>query len=273
LVTPFAVDGSVDTGALSRIVEASYEGGMDFLCVLGPLSESEALSSDEKKLVRETVLEANAGRFPLLLGLDRGISAPKLSMMPVSAYEGFEAFLIAASDETGQSQDALFQYFCEAARFSPLPIVIDNLPAVRLLPETLLRLADECPKIIGVNCHTDDYETAGQLIDGRPEGFCVLSGADEMTCGLMMLGADGTLSAIANAMPETEWLLVHSFSPEGAAQAYRLMKPYVELLPKERESVGIKTLLHLMGNIENGFRAPLAPASENLIFEFRLLLK
>lgn len=267
LVTPFATDGSVDSAALARLVNAGCEGGVDFLCVLGPVSEAVSLSAEEKKIVRETVLEANAGRLPLLLGLDAGISAAKFSMMPQSVWEGFSAFLISAPSGV----DA-FAYFSDITRFSPLPVFICS-DGDGLLPEIVLRLAEECPKITGIVTASGEGEHIREILDRRPDGFAVLSGDDMLTCELMLNGADGAISVAANAMPETEWLLVNSFSPEAAMNADMLLRPYVELIEKEGKVTGIKMMLSKMGIAENILREPFVPASETLEFDFNLLMK
>ncbi|MFY8097942.1 MAG: dihydrodipicolinate synthase family protein, partial [Flavobacterium sp.] len=69
LVTPFKKDFSVDTEALTRIVNYVIEGGVEYLVVLGTTAETATLSSTEKEMVIETVKEANKGRVPLVLGV------------------------------------------------------------------------------------------------------------------------------------------------------------------------------------------------------------
>lgn len=262
LVTPFAADGSVDAAALAKIVEASIESEMDFLCALGPVSEAAALSAEERRLVLETVREADAGRVPVLLGLDGDVSISKLSMMPESAYDGADAFLLPAAADC----------VADLALASPLPVFLYS-DGEGILPETLFGLAAQCPKIVGVVVASGEGEHIKEILEKRQEGFVVLSGDDLLTCELMLNGADGAVSVAANAMPETEWLLVNSFSPEGAMHADMLMRPYIDLIAKEGKATGIKMMLSKMGIAENILREPLAPASEALQFDFNLLMK
>lgn len=267
LITPFSADGSMDAGALSRIIEASFEGGMDFLCLLGPASEAASLSKEEKALVRETVVAAAAGRFPLLMGLEAGISVSKVAMMPESAWDGIDAFLVSQPE----GADA-YGYFRDIAQASPLPVFLLS-DGDGILPETALRLAAECPKIVGIVISSGDGVHIREILENRPDGFALLSGDDMLTCELVVNGADGAVSVAANAMPESEWLLVHSFAPEVAMNADMLIRPYVELFGKESAEAGIKMMLSKMGIAENILRAPLSPASEQLQFEFNLLMK
>ena len=69
LVTPFKNDFSVDVEALTRIVNYVIDGGVEYLVVLGTTAESATLSAEEKELVIATIVKANAGRLPLVLGV------------------------------------------------------------------------------------------------------------------------------------------------------------------------------------------------------------
>ena len=69
LVTPFKRDFSIDTEALVRIVNYCIDGGVDYLVVLGTTGESVTLNKAEKLLVMDTIVKANAGRLPLVLGI------------------------------------------------------------------------------------------------------------------------------------------------------------------------------------------------------------
>ena len=69
LVTPFKKDFSVDVDALKRVVDYVVQGGVEYLVVLGTTAETATLTHDEKELVINTIVSANAGRLPLVLGV------------------------------------------------------------------------------------------------------------------------------------------------------------------------------------------------------------
>ena len=69
LITPFNEDGSVDYESLMRLVEYQVQNGTDFLCVLGTTAETPTLTAEEKKKIKETVVERVNGRIPILLGI------------------------------------------------------------------------------------------------------------------------------------------------------------------------------------------------------------
>ena len=51
LVTPFRSDFSIDTEALTNIVNYCVDGGVDYLVVLGTTGESVTLNKAEKQLI------------------------------------------------------------------------------------------------------------------------------------------------------------------------------------------------------------------------------
>ena len=69
LVTPFKKDFSVDTEALTRIVNFQIDNVINYLVVLGTTAENATLSQEEKELVIQTVIAANNQRLPLVLGV------------------------------------------------------------------------------------------------------------------------------------------------------------------------------------------------------------
>ena len=64
LVTPFKKDFSVDTEALTNIVNFQIDNGINYLVVLGTTAENATLSQEEKELVIQTVM-AKIGSPPI----------------------------------------------------------------------------------------------------------------------------------------------------------------------------------------------------------------
>jgi 4-hydroxy-tetrahydrodipicolinate synthase len=69
LVTPFKKDFSVDSEALTRIVNFQIDNGIDYLVILGTTAENSTLNQKEKELVIQTIVDANNARLPLVLGI------------------------------------------------------------------------------------------------------------------------------------------------------------------------------------------------------------
>ena len=93
LVTPFKDDFSVDVEALTRIVNHVIDNGADFLVVLGTTSEAPTLTTEEKKLVINTILEANKGRLPILLGMGGNNTQSVVEAVKAQDFTGIQGIL------------------------------------------------------------------------------------------------------------------------------------------------------------------------------------
>lgn len=93
LVTPFKKDFSVDTDALTRIVNFQIDNGINYLVVLGTTAENATLTKAESELVIETVVAANKGRLPLVLGVGGNNTAKIVEELKTRDFSNFVAIL------------------------------------------------------------------------------------------------------------------------------------------------------------------------------------
>ena len=271
LVTPFTKDGAVDVTALRRIVRHNVDGGIDFLCVLGTTAETPTLSRDEQLMVRKTVLEEVAGAVPLILGFGGNNTALMAEALQKEDFSGFDALLIVTPFYNKPNQEGLYRHYKALAEVSPQPIFIYNVPGrtgVNILPETVVRLAGECPSIVGIKEASGKIEQIRKLISICPADFVVLSGDDALTCDIMAAGGKGVISVVSNMYPGQVAGIVHS--PEVEARKINAsVEKYFEPLFREGNPVGIKALLSVKGLCGNYLRLPLVPASASLVEEFK----
>ncbi len=68
LITPFRQDKTVDWDALARLLDYQIKSGVDYMVVLGTTAETPALTEEERRQVRQFVVERVAGRVPLVVG-------------------------------------------------------------------------------------------------------------------------------------------------------------------------------------------------------------
>ncbi len=270
LVTPFREDFSIDVDALERLVESNILAGVNFLCVLGTTAETPTLTDAEQRLVRDTVVRVNGGRLPLLLGFGGNDTAGMLKRMQADAFEGMDALLIVTPYYNKPSQEGLYRHYRTLAEASPLPIVLYNVPSrtgVNLTAETTLRIARDCPRVIGIKEASGNVEQIERILQGRPDGFKVLSGDDKLTLTLMERGADGVVSVVSNLMPAEVSGMCRAIrrgdTEKAAAMAARL-EPVCDMLFAEGSPAGVKAALSLAGRMQNVLRLPLVTVSEEL---------
>ena len=266
LITPFKADKSVDYDALARLLDTQLTGFVDYIVVLGTTGEAATMTEEEKKEVRQFIVNYVHGRLPLVLGVGGNNTAAVCESLRTMDLSGFSAILSVCPYYNKPNQEGLFRHFCAVAEASPIPVILYNVPGrtgVNLLPETVMRIYNAHPdKICGIKEASGNVEQIKHLIaiSRQPSAFSVISGDDGIACELMEAGAAGLISVASNAFPEDFWHIVHD--KDAALQAkYAEM---IKLLFAEGNPVGIKAVLAQKGLIDNYLRLPLVPASAEL---------
>jgi 4-hydroxy-tetrahydrodipicolinate synthase len=140
---------------------------------------------------------------------------------------------------------------------------------------TTLRIAEECPNVVGIKEASGMMKQILQLLAKRPEDFMVISGDDLLTLPLMAAGADGLISVMANAFPKKVADMVHHIMANRLDDARTIHQQLVPLTVdcfKEGSPAGVKAIMSAQGLTDNVLRLPLVPVSEKLQEEIQRLL-
>lgn len=265
LITPFRQDKTIDFDALGRLLEYQIESGIDYLVVLGTTAETATLTDEERRQVKHFVREHVAGRVPLVLGCGGNNTAALVDELQNGDFEGYSAILSVVPFYNKPSQEGIYRHYTELAKFSPLPLVLYNVPGrtgVNMTAETALRLARENENIIAIKEASGIMSQIDDLIKHKSDNFAVISGDDGITFPLITLGAVGVISVIGNAFPR-EFSRMVRLALQGDYDAARTIHhrfaDLFSLLFVDGNPAGVKCLLHDMGYIENELRLPLVP--------------
>lgn len=265
LITPFKADETVDFEALAKIVEFQIKNGTDYLVVLGTTAETPTLTEEEKEEITRFVINVNAGRLPIVLGMGGNNTVSLVKKITQSDFEGVDAILSVTPYYNKPSQEGIYQHYAAIAKVSPVPIVLYNVPGrtgVNMLASTTLRLASEFSNICAVKEASGNFSQIDEIIKNKPEDFLVISGDDGITFPLITLGASGVISVIGNAFPKEFSRMVRlalNGDYNNARTIHYRFTELIELLFVEGNPAGVKSMLALMGMIENKLRLPLVP--------------
>jgi len=278
LITPFKTDESVDYEALARIVEHLIKNGTDYLVVCGTTAETPTLTEEEKEKITRFVIDLNAGRLPIVLGMGGNNTKAIVDKLQHYDFNGVDAILSVSPYYNKPSQEGLYQHFSAIAKASPVPVILYNVPGrtgVNMLPATTLKLANEFKNICAVKEASGNFTQIDDIIKNKPEDFMVISGDDGITFPLITLGAVGVISVIGNAFPK-EFSRMVRLALEGdydkARTIHHRFTELFELLFVEGNPAGVKSILALMGFIENKLRLPLVPNTIKTYEKIRLVL-
>lgn len=279
MITPFNGDGSIDFDAIPVIVNHLIAGGVDYLVVLGTTAETATLTKAEKIALVDKIIEVNAGRLPLVLGLGGNHTQELLGMFDWFNLSSFTALLSVSPYYNKPNQEGLYQHFKTIANHSSLPIILYNVPSrtgVNIAPETVLRLAEDFDNIVALKEASGDFQQAQTLMKLCPPDFSILSGDDEMSLPMILAGAKGVISVIGNAMPEQYSKIIQEGLKRNVDEAYSIQYQLLDLIRMiyfEGNPTGIKVLMEILGLCENNLRLPLVPASKELTLQLKEELK
>jgi 4-hydroxy-tetrahydrodipicolinate synthase len=279
LVTPFKKDFSVDVEALKKIVSYQIENGIEYLVVLGTTAENAVLTSDEKEIVIQTVIEANNGRLPLVLGVGGNNTAKIIDELQTRDFSKFTAILSVSPYYNKPTQEGIYQHFKAIALASPLPIILYNVPgrtASNMLPATVIRLAKDFKNIIAIKEAAGDIVQAMKLIQNKPKNFLVISGDDMIALPMVLAGGSGVISVIGEGFPKLFSEMIRLGLQRKVDEAYQLhyqIADGIDLIFEQGNPAGIKEVFKTLGLSENTVRLPLVNADEDLASRIHQFVK
>ena len=278
LITPFKSDETIDFDALARLVEYQIKNGTDYLVVLGTTAETPTLTEQEKEDVTQFVIRCAAKRIPIVLGVGGNNTKAVVEKLNTYDFTGIDAILSVTPYYNKPSQEGIYQHYAAIAKASPLPIVLYNVPGrtgVNMLADTTLRLAKEFKNICAIKEASGNFSQIDDIIKNKPTDFMVISGDDGITFPLITLGAVGVISVIGNAFPREFSRMVRlglQGDYKSARQIHHHFNELIELLFVEGNPAGVKSMLAVMGLIDNTLRLPLVPNTIKTYEKIRIVL-
>ena len=270
LITPFKADLSIDHQALAAIVEFNISNGVNYLVISGTTGESATITAKEKKEISATIIKANKGRVPLVIGIGGNNTAGVVEELQTTDLSPFAAILSVAPYYSKPTQEGFYQHFKAIAQASTIPVVLYNVPgrtAKNMEASTILRLANDFKSIVAVKEAGNNREQYLELIKHKPSGFLVISGDDDLVLGVTLAGGSGVISVIGQAFPK-EFSQMIQWGLEGNTEDSRKLEarlmPIINLIFEENNPAGIKAVFKNMGYCEDAVRLPLVPATEAL---------
>ncbi len=229
--------------------------------------ETPTLLEQEKEAIKSFIIERVAGRVPLVLGVGGNCTASVVEQAKSVDPRTFSAILSVTPYYNKPSQEGIYQHYKAVAESSSVPVILYNVPGrtgVNMTAQTTLRLAREFDNIVAIKEASGNITQMDEIIENKPENFVVISGDDGVTFPLITLGAVGVISVIGNAFPAEFSKMVRlalNGEYESARKIHAKFNELFSLLFVDGNPAGVKSMLSMMGFIENRLRLPLVPTS------------
>jgi 4-hydroxy-tetrahydrodipicolinate synthase len=264
LISPLHSDGTVDEGAVGRLVEHVIGAGVTGVLALGSTGETASLDEAARRTMLSSAVAATAGRVPVICGVAQShLSAARIEV-GAAARLGAAAALVAPPFYYLMDQATLLAFYRQLAADSPLPILLYNIPQftkVVAQPETVATLARE-GAITGIKDSSRDFEYFEAVCIATRElpRFRVFTGSDTMLLPALTMGAAGTICGAANVAPGWVVRIFEGFRHGDLASARAGQDTLYQLVMALRAGVfpaAIKSACHLQGICEPWCAPPL----------------
>jgi 4-hydroxy-tetrahydrodipicolinate synthase len=278
MVTPFDGQGRVDYEQAKKLALACLKSGSDGVVLSGTTGESPTLTHEEELRLYAEVKAATGRKGSIIAGTGSNSTAEAIEATLGAEKAGVDACLLVTPYYNKPSQEGLYQHFAAIANASPRPVVLYNVPGrtgVNMTATTTLRLAKEFPTICAIKEASGNFTQIDDIIKNKPKEFMVISGDDGITFPLITLGAVGVISVIGNAFPREFSRMVRlalQGDYDNARQIHHHFNELIQLLFVEGNPAGVKSMLAVMGFIENKLRLPLVPNTITTYEKIRIVL-
>jgi len=275
MVTPFK-DGEVDYDKLGELVQYHIDNGTNAIIPCGTTGESPTLTHREHGEVIGKVIEAAAGRIPVIAGTGSNNTSEAVSMTRHAKETGADGSLIITPYYNKPTQQGIYEHYKAILEEVDIPIIIYNVPSrtgVSISAETVARLA-EFDNIVAIKEATGDIDQASQILN-----LCditVLSGDDSLTLPIMSIGGKGVVSVLANILPREVSELTSSFLKgeiENAQRLHNSLFPICKAMFIETNPIPVKTAMKLLGSLNGEMRLPLCDMSDEHKRQLKIALE
>lgn len=269
IVTPFTENGDLDETAYANLVQKQLEAGVSGIVPCGTTGESPTLSHDEHDHVIEMTIKLVGGKVPVIAGTGSNSTKEAIRLSQHAMKAGADVVMLVNPYYNKPTQQGLFLHFSEVAKSIDIPCIVYNIKGrtgVNVETDTLLRLIDASPNVIGVKEASGDIEQMRDVISRTPDNFSVLSGDDNLTLKLIEAGGNGVVSVASNIVPEKMIALVEAALASDFKTAGDLdydLSILFKALFLETNPIPIKAAMAMMGMCREVYRLPMCPLSSD----------
>lgn len=278
LVTPFHEDKSVNYQELEKLIEFQIKNGTDAIIVCGTTGEPVTMTEDERLSVIAKAVKVVAGRVPVIAGSGGNCTENVVTFSKKCQDLGVDGLLVVTPYYNKATQNGLYEHYRLLAKSVTLPIIMYNVPSrtsVNLLPDTAVRLGQECENIVAVKEASGNLSQVADLIYKAEGCLDVYSGNDDQIVPILSLGGVGVISVLSNIVPKDTHDMAMAYLDNDVERARQIQIQYIDLIRAlfcEVNPIPVKKALELMGFQTKELRMPLTEMEEqNVVRLYRAM--
>ena len=258
LITPFNDDLKIDYKKLKELIIFQEKSNMDSLLLLGTTAEAFSLTLKEKLAICNIAFENYTKTKIIAI---EGNNIDKI-LNDIDIFKNFmpNYFLITPPFFVKGDEKGILSFFNEIANYSPVPIIIYNIPSragFSISLNTLETLAKH-HNIYGIKNASFDVHYNLKLSLLNSHTFEIYSGNDLSYLENISLNNNGCFSVIANIIPNYFSNIFELYQKDQFSSNEKFKKIINTLLDMERfvNPASIKSIMHTLNIIDYKLRVP-----------------
>jgi 5-dehydro-4-deoxyglucarate dehydratase len=264
-LTDFDASGDFNAKGYAKRLEWLAPYGATALFAAGGTGEFFSLTAGEYPGIIKTAVDTCRGKVPIIAGAG-GPTRFAIECAQAAEKAGAHGVLLLPHYLTEAGQEGLAAHveaICKSVKFG---VIVYNRGVSRLLPDTLARLAERCPNLVGFKDGIGDIELMVSIYQKMGDRFAYLGGlptAEVYAAAYKALGTPVYSSAVFNFIPKTAMQFYEAVRTDDHATQHRLLHdffmPYLEIRNKgQGYAVSIvKAGAKLVGHDAGPVRTPL----------------
>ncbi|WZL79767.1 N-acetylneuraminate lyase [Eubacteriales bacterium mix99] len=274
LLTPFTLSGEVNKKALRQLIEMNIQKGVSAFYSCGSSAEAFLLTTDERKDILETVVDAVNGRCAVIAHIGAISQDTAIELARHAEKTGADVISSIPPFYYNFTFEEIKSYYYSIAEKVSTPILIYNFPAFSGVTLTVDRASQFlCDKrFIGVKHTSSDFYVLNRLKKTYPDKL-IFNGYDEMLLSGLAAGADGGIGSTYNFMAEKYIRIMKLFQQGQMEEARKIQTEadnIIDVLAKVGVMPGEKAILTMMGLDFGECRKPFKPITAE---EYEMLKK
>lgn len=237
VTTQLHEDLTIDVAGTQRVVDGLIRDGIDGLIALGTVGENNSLEPAEKRTVLEGIVEAVAGRIPVIAGVSEYDARRAVRFAQDAERIGATGLMVLPPMVYVPTLAELTEHFRKIAHGTRLPIMLyNNPPAYRtnIDAKVLADLAN-VENIVAVKESAPDPRRFTDLRNQCGDRYVLFAGLDDLALEALYLGAQGWVSGLTNAFPRESVEMVAAQARGDHAKAREIYRWFMPLLHLDAE--------------------------------------
>ncbi len=278
LVSPIDSSGNVKADVLERLCDDLIQAGVQGLTPLGSTGEFAYLSWNQRRRIVEIVIQAAAGRVPVVAGVASTTTADAVSQAREFEALGCNGILAILESYFPVSEEGVFAYFSAVAHAVSIPLVLYTNPNFQR-SDLSLPVLDRLSRIPNIGYIKDASSNTGRLlsiINRTGDRMKVFAASAHIPACVMLIGGVGWMAGPACLAPRQSvelYELCRRGSWEAAMNLQRRLWTLNQVFAKYNLAACIKGGLELQGYAVGEPLLPQAPLPPDGITEVRRALE